>query len=76
MKTIFFAAAVAAITMAAPLQAAEGMGILLGGGGWHVPPCKQGLVLREVRDAQTGKLVWRCVTAPQQTAQVLPGPRK
>ncbi len=76
MKTIILSAAVAAITLAAPLQAAEGMGILLGGGGWHVPACKQGRVLREVRDVQTGKLVWRCVAAPQQTAQVVTGPRK
>jgi hypothetical protein len=76
MKTMFFAAAVAAITLAAPLQAAEGMGILLGGGGWHVQACKQGKVLREVRDVQTGKLVWRCVAVPQQTAQAVPGPRK
>ncbi len=75
MKTIFVAA-VAALALSAPIQAAEGMGILLGGGGWHVKACKQGKVLREVRDVQTGKLVWRCVVAPQQTAQVVPGPRK
>jgi hypothetical protein len=76
MKTIFFAAAVAAITLAAPIQAAEGVGILLGGGGWSGPACAQGKVLREVRDVQTGKLVWRCVAAPQQTAQASTGPRK
>jgi hypothetical protein len=75
MKTIFFAAALAAMAVTAPVQAAEGVGILLGGGGWHVPACAQGKVLREVRDVQSGKLVWRCVAAPQRTAQVT-GPRK
>ena len=76
MKSIFFAAAVAAIVVSAPVQAAEGVGILLGGGGWNVPACVQGKVLREVRNPQTGKLVWRCVSAPQQTAQAIIGPRR
>jgi hypothetical protein len=69
MKTILTAAVVgAALTLAVPAQAAEGFGFLLGGGGWKVPSCKDGKVLREVRDQQTGKLVWRCVVPPQQTA--------
>ena len=74
MKTIFVAA-VAALALAGPIQAAEGFGILLGGNAWKIPACKQGKVLREVRDVQSGKLVWRCVAAPQQTAQVT-GPQK
>jgi hypothetical protein len=76
MKTIFFAAAMAAVAVAAPVQAAEGFGILLGGGGWRVPSCKEGKILREVRDERTAKLVWRCVLPPQQTAQVVPAPRR
>jgi len=77
MKMILTAAVVgAALTLAVPAQAAEGFGVLLGGGGWKVPSCKQGKVLREVRDQQTGKLVWRCVVTPQQTAQVVPAPRR
>jgi hypothetical protein len=77
MKTIFSAVVVgAALTMAVPAQAAQGFGILLGGSGWKVPACKDGKVLREVRDQQTGKLAWRCVLPQQQTAQVAPGPRR
>ena len=69
MKTILTAVVVgAALTLAVPAQAAEGFGILLGGSGWKVPSCKEGKVLREVRDERTGKLVWRCVVQ-QQTAQ-------
>lgn len=69
MKTILSAVVVgAALTMAVPAQAAEGFGILLGGSGWKVPACKQGKVLREVRDERTGKVVWRCVLPQQQTA--------
>jgi hypothetical protein len=77
MKTILSAVVVgAALTMAVPAQAAEGFGILLGGNGWKVPSCKQGKVLREVRDERTGKLVWRCVMPQQQTAQVVSAPRR
>ena len=76
MKTIFSAVVVgAALTLAAPVQAAEGVSILLGGGGWKVPSCKAGRVLREVRDQQTGRLVWRCVASEQKTAEVLPMPK-
>jgi hypothetical protein len=76
MKTMFFAAAIAAIAVTAPVQAAEGFGILLGGSTWKIPSCKQGKVLREVRDERTGKLVWRCVVADQKTAEAVAGPRK
>jgi hypothetical protein len=78
MKTIFSAVVVgAALTLAAPVQAADGFNILLGGSGWKIPSCKQGRVLREVRDQQTGKLVWRCVDQQQQTAQSgYPAPRR
>ena len=70
MKTILTAVVVgAALTLAVPAQAAEGVGILLGGSSWKVPSCKQGKVLREVRDQRTGKLVWRCVAADQKAAQ-------
>jgi hypothetical protein len=75
MKTMFIAAAVAALAVAAPVQAGEGFGFLLGGSSWKVPSCKDGKVLRETRDARTGKIVWRCVVADQKTAQVS-GPRK
>lgn len=77
MKTIFSALVVgAALTLAAPAQAAQGFGILLGGSGWKVPACKDGKTLREVRDERTGKLTWRCVLPQQQTAQVVQGPRR
>lgn len=77
MKTIFSAVVVgAALTMAVPAHAAEGFGILLGGSGWKVPSCKGGKVLREVRDERSGKLVWRCVLPQQQTAQLVPAPRR
>ena len=77
MKTIFSAVVVGvALTMTVPAQAAEGFGILLGGSGWKIPACKQGKVLREVRDERTGKLVWRCVLTQQQTAQVVSAPRR
>ena len=77
MKTIFSAVVVgAALTLAAPVQAAEGVNILLGGGAWSPPACKAGRVLREVRSPQTGRLVWRCVVPPQQTAQNFPAPRR
>lgn len=74
MKPIFFAAAAgAALILAVPAQAGEGVSFFFGGGGWRMPSCAQGKVLREVRNPQTGKLVWRCVTPPAQTAQaVLP----
>ena len=77
MKTILSAVVMgAALTMTVPAQAAEGFGILLGGSGWKVPACRDGKVLREVRDQRTGKLVWRCVLPQQQTAQYVPAPRR
>lgn len=76
MKTMFIAAALAAVAVAAPVQAADGFNILLGGSNWKVPSCKDGKVLRETRDQRTGKIVWRCVAADQKTAQVVTGPRK
>jgi hypothetical protein len=76
MKTIFLSAALAAVAMAAPVQAAEGFGILLGGGGWRVPSCKEGKVLREVRSEATSKLIWRCVLPADQAAQATPAPQK
>jgi hypothetical protein len=71
MKSITLAAAVVAalsVSVPASVQAAEGFNVLLGGFGWRLPKCKEGKVLRETRDAQTGKLVWRCVLPQQQTA--------
>jgi hypothetical protein len=75
MKSVLFAAASAALLLAGSAQAAEGFNILLGGSGWKVPHCKEGKVLREIRDQRTGRITWRCVVPPQQTAQVLP-PRR
>jgi hypothetical protein len=72
MKSIALVAAVVAaltFTVPGPAQAAEGFNILLGGSGWRLPKCKEGKVLREVRDERSGKLVWRCVLPPQQSAQ-------
>ncbi len=76
MTMKFLAAAVLMAALTVPAQAAEGFGILLGGGGWRVPACKEGKVLREVRSEATGKLIWRCVSAADQAAQATPAPQQ
>jgi hypothetical protein len=76
MKPILLAAAAcAALTLALPAQAGEGVSFFFGVGGWRVPSCAAPKVLREVRNAQTGRLVWRCVTPPEKVAQAAPAGR-
>ena len=73
MRSIVFASAVvAAALVAAPAQAYDGFTLFLAGNNWRVPSCKAPKVLRETRDAQTGRIVWRCVDAPQRTADATP----
>lgn len=76
MKKILFASAVAAAALVTvPVQAADGVMFFLSGNNWRVPACKAPKVLRETRDAQTGRIIWRCVDAPQRTADATP-PRR
>ena len=77
MKAILVAAASAALLVSVPAQAADGFNFLLGGSTWRVPHCAAPKVLRELRDPQSGRTVWRCVAVEQQTAQAtLPAPRR
>ena len=76
MKKILLASAVvAAALVAAPVQAADGITFFLSGNNWRVPACKAPKVLRETRNVQTGRITWRCVDAPQRTADATP-PRR
>ena len=76
MRSIFFASAVAAVALvAAPAQAYDGFTFFLAGNNWQVPSCKAPKVLRETRDARSGRIVWRCVDAPQRTADATPARR-